>query len=222
MKIIECKQGSDEWLQARLGIVTASELDAIISPLWKVRSGEGVKTYLAKKLAEKWRGMPLTTFSGGAMEQGSIREDEARSWYELDQNVTVRQVGFITTDDGRMGCSPDGLLEDSGLEIKCPEPHTHVRWLLEGKLPAEHAAQVYGSMYVTGFDRWRFLSYCRGFPPLLLTIEADDDAIDAIEVAVDAFNYTLDEAWQKLIARNGGPPERGSPVSEDVDIDLVF
>lgn len=210
MKIIECQQGSDEWLQARLGIVTASELDSIISPLWKARTGEGVQTYLAKKIAERWSGRPLAAYHGGSMEQGSMREEEAVSWYELEHDVTIRRVGFILSDDGEMGCSPDGLLDGegsvlAGIEIKCPEPHTHIRWLLDGRLPAEHRAQVYGSMLVTGLRRWRFLSYCRGFPPLLLTIDWDEDAIGKIKWAVDGFLIMFDEAWKKLEAANGGP-----------------
>ena len=222
MKIIDCKQGSDEWLQARLGIVTASELDSIISPTWKMRESDGVKTYLARKLAERWRGAPLASYHGGSMEQGSIREDEAVSFYEFDQNVTARRVGFITTDDGTMGCSPDGLLDDSGLEIKCPEPHTHVRWLLDGKLPAEHRAQVYGGMLVTGLQRWVFMSYCRGFPPLVLTIESDPAILDAIRTAHAAFMRQFDEAWASIEKMNGGPPTRLVPEAGDVDLEVMF
>lgn len=219
MKILDVKQGSDEWLNARLGIVTASELDALISPLWKPRTGEGVKTYLAKKIAERWRGQPLNTYHGGSMEQGSMREDEARAWYALDANVDVREVGFITTDDGKMGCSPDGLMEDGGIEIKCPEPHTHVGYLLDGELPSEYRAQVYGSLLVTGLPRWRFLSYCRGFPPLLLTIEANAEIQAGILAAVTAFQTKLDEAWAAIETRNGGPPVRFQP---ETDPDYVF
>lgn len=220
MKIIECTQGSDEWLDARLGIVTASELDALISPLWKARTGEGVKTYLAKKIAERWRGAPLNTYHGGSMEQGSLREDEAFSWYELDQDVTVRKVGFILADDGKIGCSPDGLMDDGGLEIKCPEPHTHVGWLLDGELPAEHRAQVHGGMLVTGLPRWRFMSYCRGFPPLLLTIESDPVVQKAIRDAVAVFQTRLDEAWAAIEKRNGGPPAKHEPAP--LDPEYVF
>lgn len=220
MKVIDCKQGSDEWIQARLGIVTASELNALITPLWKPRAGDGVQTYLTKKIAERWRGAPLQDYHGGSMEQGSLREEEAFSWYELDNNVTIKKVGFILADDGKMGCSPDGLLEDGGIEIKCPEPHTHVGWLLDGELPAEHRAQVYGSMLVTGLPRWRFMSYCRGFPPLVLTIEADQKVQGAIHLAVAAFQTRLDEAWAAIETRNGGPPTRYQP--EPVDPDYVF
>lgn len=215
MKVIDCEQGSDEWLAARLGIVTASELDALISPLWKARTGEGVKTYMAKKIAERWRGAPLQAYHGGSMEQGSLREEEAFSWYELDRDVTMRKVGFILSDDGKMGCSPDGLMDDGGIEIKCPEPHTHVGWLLGGELPSEHRAQVYGSMLVTGLPRWRFMSYCRGFPPLVLTIESDPQIQHAIGYAAMMFQMGLDHAWGTIEKCNGGPPTRYEPAPLD-------
>ena len=60
------------------------------------------------------------------LEQGMIVEEEARPWYALEYDKLVKQVGFITTEDGRFGCSPDGLIEgeECGLEIKSPTAHT--------------------------------------------------------------------------------------------------
>lgn len=222
MKILDVKQGSDEWLAARLGIVTASELDSLITPLWKARTGDGVRNYLATKIAERWRGQPLTTYHGGSMEQGTLREDEAFAWYELEYDVTLRKVGFILTDEGQitMGCSPDGLIDgDGGLEIKCPSPHTHVRWLLEGGIPPEHRAQVYGGMLVARAPRWRFMSYCRGFPPLVVTVEPEQAIERAIEEAVEAFQTRLDEAWAVVEKYNGGPPAK---FQTETDPDYVF
>ena len=46
MKTHNCQQGSTEWFQARRGVISASEIDALVTPLWKVRTGEGVQTYL--------------------------------------------------------------------------------------------------------------------------------------------------------------------------------
>ena len=48
MKIIDCEQGSVEWMQARAAIPTASEFDALISPLGEIRKGKMPATYLAK------------------------------------------------------------------------------------------------------------------------------------------------------------------------------
>lgn len=233
MKIHSCLQRSEEWLTLRAGLVTASEFHKLITPLWKPR--DGVQTYLCEKLAERYLGRALPAFSGfGEMEQGTILEDEAIPWYELEHECTVQRVGFITHDDGRSGCSPDGLLAPcaechgsgiepgsincaddgndcpacaglclgpGGIEIKCPQAHTHVRYLLDATLPKEYAAQVHGSMYVTGCSWWKFLSYRRGFPPLLLTVERDDKIQKVIRQTLGDFNDRLDEAFLKLKER---------------------
>ena len=118
MKIhTEFAQNSLEWLQARSGIPTASEFDALVTPELKIRTGETPTSYLHKKIAEAWQGGPLPQFQGLDMEFGHIREEEAIPWFELEYGVPVQRVALVTTDDGRIGCSPDGLIgEDGGIE----------------------------------------------------------------------------------------------------------
>lgn len=209
MKIHDVKQGSIEWLLLRSGIPTASEFHALVTPLWKVKTGEAPETYLHKKLAEWWTGAPLTTFYGASMEQGNVLEDEAIPWYELEFNQKINRVGFITTDDGKVGCSPDGLLDGGGIEIKSPEAHTHVGYVLSGDLPKDYATQVQGAMYVTGGDWWRFVSYRRGFPKLVLKVERDEKAQEAIGEALARFLEVFEDAKAAMISLNGGPPKRG-------------
>ena len=209
MKIIECEQGSVEWMQARAAIPTASEFDALVSPTGEIRKGKMPASYLAKKLAEKWQGGPLLSFNTFDMEQGHVVEEIARPWYEAKFDVVVNQVGFITTDDGRVGCSPDGMLEDgTGLEIKAPLAETHVKYLLGGKVPEDYIAQVQGSLYVTGAASWKFLSFRRNFPPLLLDVLPDTDYQEALAEALELFHSHFETGWKQLCERNGGPPKR--------------
>lgn len=111
---------------------------------------------------------------------GKLLEPFARAFYEGWTGNVVNEVGFIEHDSGGFGCSPDGLIYDaegkpvSGLEMKCPEPHTHLAWLLDGILPDEHKIQVHTCLAVTGLASWDFLSYCPGEAPLLLTEERSD------------------------------------------------
>lgn len=200
MILHKVEQGTPAWLELRLGIPTASEFDAIISPLWKVRTGEGVKTYLYRKIVEKVCRHLDEDFGGGfAMEQGSILEHEATPWFEFTHDMQIQRVGFCTTDDGRVGCSPDGLIgEDGGIEIKCPLPHTHLKYLMAGTLPPEYAAQVHGSMFVTGRSWWKFVSYSRKFPALVLHVERDEKIIEAMREALDGFLKSFDEQMEHL------------------------
>lgn len=200
MKIHNIPQGEAEWALLRLGKVTASEADNLLTPTLEPRKGEMPKTYLATKLAESWRGEPLPGFSSWATEQGQLLEDEARRWYAFEfDSERIQNVGFIEHDDGRCGCSPDALIgDDCGLELKCPEAHTHVKYLLAGELPKEYAPQVHFSLYVTGRPRWKFVSYRRKFPALVLTVERDERIIKVIETALRNFYMAFDASMADL------------------------
>ncbi len=212
MKVHDCEQGSLEWAMLRAGIPTASELDALITSKFKVKTGQGPETYLAAKVAEAWQGGPLPRFQGFDMEQGAIQESEARAWLEFTYDEAVKRVGFITTDDGSAGCSPDGLLIRGGLELKCPAAHTHTRYLLDGVLPEEYEHQVHGCMYVTGFSQWKFVSYRRNFPNLVLTVERDEAKMAVIGEALAKFKEAFDAAMLKMEEINGAPRPKFKPI----------
>lgn len=208
-------QGSVEWLQARAGVVTVSEFDNLVTGEFKIRDGEMPKTYLARKLAERWLGSPLAGFQSIDMDVGTILETEGIPFFELMTDQVVQRVGLITTDDGRVGCSPDGLLsDDSGIELKCARPETHTKYLLAGTLPKEYRAQVHGAMFVTGRPRWVFMSYCRRMPPLIITVERNEAIQETLGEAVNLFIVDLDTAMQRLTDLNGGPPRRSSNARE--------
>jgi hypothetical protein len=199
-------QGSEAWLSLRLGHPTASEFDSLITPLGKIKTGDGPQTYLYRKIAEHVTGKPVDEPGSRAMENGSLLESEAIPFYEAVYDVKVRRVGYVSTDDMKIGCSPDGLVGDNeGLEIKCPLPHTHARHLLEGVLPAQYTAQVQGAMYVTGRPHWTFLSYNRFFPPLVVRVERDDKFQAALKAALTDFLAKMDEAMEKIRQIEGAP-----------------
>lgn len=200
MKIHDIPQGEAEWFTLRIGKVTASEAHNLLTPKFKIKTGDGPTTYLYTKVAEGFRKRPLGGFtSSWATEQGQEMEDEARRWVCFEFEHKVRDVGFIEHDDGRCGCSPDALLDDDGgLELKAPQPTNHVRYLLDGELPEDYTAQVHFSMYVTGRPWWKFVSYHRGFPPFVLTVQRDEKICATIAEALAAFYKRYDEAMARL------------------------
>lgn len=207
MKIHDVQQNSLEWLMLRCGLPTASEFDQLLTPEFEIRKGEMPKTYLARKVAEAWGG-PLPGYNTIDMEQGSILEKEAIPHFEFSTGIEVTRVGFVTTDDGLVGCSPDGLIgDDGGIEVKCPDAHTHVKYLLNGGLPKDYAAQVHGSMFVTGRSYWRFLSYRRGFPPLSIIVNRDEEIQAKIGAAIEPFVGRFQYAMEALEKLNGAPPK---------------
>jgi hypothetical protein len=212
MRIVNCQQGTDEWLDARLGLVTASELDALITPKWKVKDMDdaGPQTYLFRKLAEAWTCMQVQTFGSFAMEQGTVLEPQAFAWFELQNNCDVKKVGFIVGDDNRCGCSPDGIIDTKqfdasgdnplyhGLELKCPQPTNAVRYALAGELPPEYELQVHGSLYVSGFKLWNFVSYSRHLPKFHTVVDRDESKCAKISEALAGFYERFDAEWDNL------------------------
>lgn len=232
MKIINVQQGTEEWFQCRSGIPTASELGNLLTDAGAVRSWatEMPNTYLARKLAEKWEGHALISGGSWATDQGQILEAEAIPAIEWEYGIHLERVGFITTDDGRAGCSPDGVIVRAGVdptsplrpetieaggEIKCAQPEAHVKYLLARRVPPAYMPQVQGSLWVSTLSYWHFWSYRRRFPLLHVLGEPDPDWQESIGIAVAEFNQRLDAAWARLCELNGGPPARQGEESVD-------
>lgn len=210
MKIHDVRQNSPEWLAARRGVVTASEIDALVSPTWKVRTGEGPETYLYRKLAEKllgWSQDEITPGGGAgswAMAQGQLVETIARPWFAFEYNCDVQTPGFITDDAGKIGCSPDGIIAgaDCGLEIKAPQPPTHLKYLVANEVPKDYLPQIHFSMLVTGLPRWTFVSYSRHFPPLVIEVRRDPAIESSIKAALESFFAKFDPLYARFKGDN--------------------
>ncbi len=212
MKIIEVEQGSQAWLDARIGLLTASNFDKLITPKTQKPSASMDK-YVYDVLAELVLGRSLQDASSGFMERGTEMEREARSWYEFECDTEVTPVGLITSDDSTVGCSPDGLVgEDGGLEIKCPSAGVHVSYLL-GDAYEQYYCQVQGSLWITKRKWWDFVSYCPGFPSKLVRFAADRDFQTKLSDCVDTALEKLD-AGRKALREMGLSVERPLTLSE--------
>lgn len=174
MQILTFEQRSPEWYAARRGVPTASEFANIITPK-KGEYAAAADTYINQLIDELMRPDAGLGFTGNRhTERGEILEDDARELYAFERELVPQQVGFILNDAGTLGCSPDSLIgEDGGLEIKCPDGPTHVKWVRAGGIPDEHKPQVHGSLIITGRAWWDFLSYCPGYEPLLVRVTPD-------------------------------------------------
>lgn len=206
--VIDCAQGSPEWIVARLGIPTASRFADIVTPLGKPRKGEKPAAYMAALLAERYTGAQTGNFATAAMQRGTELEPQARAAYEFERNMSVARPGFVRCECQGIafGCSPDGVLADRGLEIKCPLPQTLVGMLLDDAPPEEYLAQCHAGMLCTGLPRWDLLVWApptSGLPSRVWTIAADADLQAAMLAAVVAFALDLEVADAKLAALGG-------------------
>jgi hypothetical protein len=208
MKTFNCEQGGEQWCELHRGVPTASRFDRILTAKTMKLSAQAddlicdliAELHYPGSMAELFGGKPTNR----AMEHGKNTEAEARRWYELETDCDVQQVGFCTTDDGRFGFSPDGLIgTNGGLELKCPQGKTQVRYKLDGVLPAEYKTQVHGPLALAiidptlPFEWWDFVSYCPGLPHFAVNV-IPDDYTKRLAEALDAFWERYQTLLQKI------------------------
>ena len=180
-KISEFPQRTPEWYLERLGKPTASFYDKYITPTGKAStSASGINNRL---VAEMIASKADETFQSDAMLRGAELEDQALAFINFAHDYNFQKCGLVTSTEFNYGCSPDGIdLENEiGLELKSPSLHTHIEYISEGGLPSQYKAQVQGSMLVTGFKKWVFMSYYPDLKPLIITVERDDEYINAMK-----------------------------------------
>jgi putative phage-type endonuclease len=202
------KQHSEEWIKARLGKATASRAEHWMAEL---RSG-GVpavrRGYLAELVLERLTGTPFPSYQSAAMLAGIEAEPDARKAYAFFRNVDVTEVGFIAHPRIAMaGASPDGLIGDDGLlEIKCPQPATHMETLLRPDvIPGGYLHQMMFQMACTGRAWCDFVSYEKNFPePMRLSVARvlrNDAAIAKLEIECVKFLAEVDVTVEALCER---------------------
>jgi len=196
IKIIDCEQGSEEWIEARLGLVTASRFSDVLA------KGQGItrKKYMIELAAERLTGLPQDSFSNSAMEWGTEHEAEAGKLYAAVNDCEIFRVGFFGGE--WVGASPDFLVGDEGeVEIKCPNTTTHITNILANKMPTTYNAQVQGQMWITGRKWCDFVSYDPRLiarPILIIRVERNESYITNLAAQVDIFIEELKELIAKI------------------------
>lgn len=169
--VIATEQRSDEWRRARAGKVTASRARDFLA---KTKSGYSTsrKNYLVQLVAERLTGEPQDDgYVSAAMLRGIELEPAAFAAYEAVTGEMARRVGFLAHTELPIGASPDGVIGDfTGiLELKVPNPATHLGYLKAGGLPADYLPQVTHLLLVSGAAYCDFMSYGPNFPEALQT-----------------------------------------------------
>jgi hypothetical protein len=187
--IHEMEQGSDAWFAARLGIPTASEFHRIITSAKGDLSASAGK-YAHALVAETLLGRPLVRSPGTpwAMARGKELEPFAIAQYERDNGVEVRRVGFVTTDDGRLGASPDGLIvgQRGGLEVKCLLDDGHVGVFADGP-GNDFRQQVQGNLAICELEFWDLYVWHPELPAIQIRTLRDEPYIAKMGPALAGF-----------------------------------
>lgn len=186
-------QGTDEWMAARCGMLTASELHLIITPTLKVAANGKTRAHLYEILAQRVTGFVEPHFISSAMERG--REDEVMARYTYAEKVApVEEVGFITNDEWgfTLGYSPDGLVGDDGLiECKSRCQKYQVETILGGIVPDDYLIQVQAALLISRRQWLDFISYSGGLPMIIVRVLPDPYMHEAIINAAADFEKNL-------------------------------
>ena len=197
------EQGSPEWLQQRLGMVTASRISDVLA---RTKTGYGAsrKNYMAQLVVERMTGQPQESYTNAAMQWGIDHEAEARSTYEFMSGNIVIPAEFIRHQEIEMsGASPDGVITDDGIvELKCPNTATHIETLLTKSVEDKYIMQMLWQMECSNRGWCDYVSYDPRMPPELSLfvkrVERDQARIDEIKKEVLAFLGELSSMVDKL------------------------
>ena len=158
-------QGSEEWLRLRLGKVTASRVADVLA---KTKTGVSASrgNYLIELALQRVTGVIEPSFTNDAMQHGKDNEQTARTAFEVAHNVCVDQIAFVDHPTIKnFGCSPDGIVGDSLLEIKCPyQSAIHWSYFKDG-CPSKYYTQIQAQMSCTGAKSVWFVSFDPRMPP---------------------------------------------------------
>lgn len=194
----DIQQGSAEWYKIRSGLPTAGSFHRIITPA-KMQLSTQRQSYACQLIAERllnWQSASLDHIK--CIAEGKRLEPQAVVQLEKVIQISTTPVGFVTTDDGRFGASPDrvaGLMASPNtvVECKCPTIPTQIEYLLFGPGTA-YRAQVQGQLWVAEAERAIFYSYLERGPHCLVRTHRDEVFIKAMESCLEQFSDEL-EGW---------------------------
>jgi putative phage-type endonuclease len=205
---IAIQQGTLEWHQLRLGKVTASRVADILA---KTKTGPSASrgNYLIELALQRVTKTIEESYTNAAMEWGTQTEPQARVAYEVKTGNFVDQIAFVNHPTiAGFGCSPDGLVGDSGLiEIKCPNSATHWSYIKSNEPPNKYFIQMQAQMAVTGAKWCDFVSFDPRMPErsqlLIVSVPRDPEFILFMETEIKQFLSEVEVEVNLMEKRNG-------------------
>lgn len=167
--------------------------------------------------AERATNHTEATFINDAMWRGIEEEPLARDMY-AQHFAPVTEVGFMVRDFGgfKLGCSPDGLVDDDGLiEIKSRGQKKQLQTVLTGTVPMENVAQCQAALLVSGRQWLDYVSYSAGMALYVIRVYPDARWHKAIVDALRQFEANATE--QVALYREA---TRGLPIAQRVETEM--
>ena len=201
MKIThDIEQGSTEWLDMRLGLITCSEISSIRA------DDAGAQSYINALAYERITGESSSVFEGNDWtRRGQELEPVARQMYEQKTGKSVYMISFV--ENKGFGYSPDGLFYGSqpmwpegGIEIKVKQPAEQIHILRTGEIPKKHMDQLIGGLTCAELDWIDFVSYCPNLPLFICRVCAIEhkEQMEKIEKLVGKYNQQIEEIVNQI------------------------
>jgi hypothetical protein len=154
-------------------LFTASEIHRLLAePKEKgALLSKGAITYILETVASLLAPAEPNYYSQ-AMEHGNESEPQAVMAFADKHGLDINADDFIYTSTGGfvffhndelgIGGTPDIIISDSIVEIKCPKSSTHLEYLMletYRDIPNAYYAQMQLNMYLTGREKGYFVSF---------------------------------------------------------------
>jgi exodeoxyribonuclease (lambda-induced) len=205
MIICQHEQGSDEWLEARRGVITGSRFKDARDKTAKGLMTARASLYAMDVARERCGGIAQAAYVNAAMRMGTEQEPLARQAYEARTGNLVDEAGFITTDDCTFGVSVDGLVDEDGMvEIKTMvSSDTLFTAVVDGDYSA-YMDQINGSLWLLGRQWCDLILWAPDLPSGKLTVvrvRRNEDAIQKLEDDLLAFEKVVTQHTERLSAK---------------------
>lgn len=203
------EQGTQEWLNDRLGRATGSRAGDILAK-GKTKGSEAVtrRNYRFQLALERVTRKPQgQVFVNEAMARGTELEPLARQAYELHSGNLVTEAGFCYPSDAHdYGCSVDGFVDDDGLiEIKCPSAPIHYGYLESGVVPSNYKGQILHNLLTSGRTWADFISYSPDFPEkmqlFIVRYHLDTTELMEYKGELDQFLVEVDDLTNDILRK---------------------
>ena len=219
-------QGSEEWLAGRRGRITGSRVkDALdFKAPSKKQQDAGQKRgdpsskrlgYAMDTARERLGGRAAEVYVNAAMRLGTTEETAARVAYETLTGNMVEEVGFASTEDGKFGCSVDGLILRPVPAIRprvweCKtmvSSDTLFTAVVEGDI-SSYRGQCIFNMWLLGAEATELYLHVWDIPELsrLIVIERDESEIQQLEDDMVEFDRLVSGYEAKLLKAMGRAP----------------
>ena len=201
----ELEQGSDAWIKARCGLISASIMNDILTPLLKLASNDKTRAAVYELACQRVTRHVEPQFWTDSMLRGVSDEVTARELYS-EHISTAIEVGGMSRQFafGEVWYSPDGVVGDDGLiEVKSRRAGLHFKTVSEGEIPKEHILQLQAGLLVSGRKWIDYISICKGMPLFIKRVEPIEEYQQAILLACETMEEKIAEVTHSYYSTIG-------------------